>query len=71
MVGLARDLFGYSGKVVRRVSEDADYLVDNPQRRCPVIAKARMELGFNPTISLDEGLNRLLTWSRQSEGGNA
>ncbi len=69
MVGLARDLFGYSGKVVRRVSEDADYLVDNPQRRCPVIAKARMELGFNPTISLDEGLNRLLTWYSDNRKG--
>ena len=69
MVHVARDLFGYSRNVVRRVSDDTDYLVDNPQRRCPVIAKARMELGFNPAISLDEGLNRLLTWYSDNREG--
>jgi nucleoside-diphosphate-sugar epimerase len=30
VVGLARDLFDYQGKVVRQVSPDQDYLVDNP-----------------------------------------
>ena len=30
-----------AGKVVRKASTEADYLVDNPNRRCPVIAKAR------------------------------
>ena len=31
-----------------RTSADKEYLVDNPQsRRCPVIAKARTELGFD------------------------
>jgi nucleoside-diphosphate-sugar epimerase len=62
LVSVARDLFGYSGKMVRQASADRDYLVDNPNRRCPRIAKARSELGFNPTISLDEGLRRLLIW---------
>ena len=62
LVSIARDLFGYSGKVVTQASADRDYLVDNPNRRCPKIAKARSELGFNPTISLDEGLRRLLIW---------
>ncbi len=59
---LAKDLFGYNGKVVRQVSADKDYLVDNPNRRCPVITKARTELGYNPGISLDEGLRRSLIW---------
>ena len=68
MVGLARDLFGYSGKALIGMSEDADSLV-NPQRRCPVIARARLDLGFNPTISLDEGLNRLLTWYSDNRKG--
>jgi nucleoside-diphosphate-sugar epimerase len=62
VVGLARDLFDYQGKVVRQVSPDQDYLVDNPNRRCPMIAKARIELGYNPRISLDEGLRRSLIW---------
>lgn len=62
VVRIGRDLFGCKGKVVRQVSYDKDYLVDNPNRRCPMIAKAKAELGYNPTIPLDEGLRRLLIW---------
>jgi nucleoside-diphosphate-sugar epimerase len=39
-------------------SEDASYVTDNPQRRCPVIAKARRMLGYAPRIGLEEGLER-------------
>jgi UDP-glucuronate decarboxylase len=58
----ARDLWGYDGRVVRRASEDRAYLADNPNRRCPVIAKAREELGYEPAIGVDEGLRRALIW---------
>lgn len=58
----ARELLGFEGQVVRRTSEERDYLVDNPNRRCPVIAKAREELGYDPSIPLDEGLRRTLLW---------
>jgi nucleoside-diphosphate-sugar epimerase len=58
----ARQLFGYTGKVIRRSSAEADYLVDNPNRRCPTIEKARRELGYNPSVPIDEGLGRALTW---------
>jgi nucleoside-diphosphate-sugar epimerase len=61
-VKLGQELFGYSGKVVRKVSTDKDYLVDNPSRRCPVITKARTELGYDPQITIDEGLRRSLIW---------
>jgi nucleoside-diphosphate-sugar epimerase len=44
------------------VSHDKDYLVDNPNRRCPIIAKARAEIGYSPSISIDEGLRRSLIW---------
>lgn len=60
VAALGRELFGYRGRVIRKV--DADYLVDNPERRCPVIAKAREHLGYEPTIPLDEGLRRSLIW---------
>jgi nucleoside-diphosphate-sugar epimerase len=66
IVSFSRELFGYQGKVVLKVSEDKDYLVDNPNRRCPVIEKARKELGYNPSIPLEEGLRRSLIWY----GGN-
>ena len=59
---LARDIFGYKGQVVHQASADNDYLIDNPNHRCPVISKARSELGYNPGISLDEGLSRSLIW---------
>lgn len=62
VVNLARELFGYQGKVVRHPSQDKDYLVDNPHRRCPDITKARQELGFTPMISVEEGLKRSLCW---------
>jgi dTDP-glucose 4,6-dehydratase/UDP-glucuronate decarboxylase len=62
VVGIARDRFGYEGRVVRKVSEDGAYLVDNPNRRCPVIAKAREELGYAPSIGVEDGLLRSLVW---------
>jgi dTDP-glucose 4,6-dehydratase/UDP-glucuronate decarboxylase len=58
----ARELFGYTGEVTRKESADEDYLVDNPNRRCPVIDKARSELGYEPAVDFDEGLRRALVW---------
>jgi nucleoside-diphosphate-sugar epimerase len=62
IVCLARRLFDYGGNVVRKQSAEGDYLVDNPSRRCPVITKARTELGYEPLIDIDEGLRRSLVW---------
>ena len=62
VVSIGRELFDYQGKVVYRTSTDEDYLVDNPNRRCPVIQKARDQLGYDPGISIDEGLRRALLW---------
>lgn len=61
-VSIARELFGYSGIVVCKTSSDKNYLADNPNRRCPDISKARTELGFTPTIDMEEGLRRTLLW---------
>jgi UDP-glucuronate decarboxylase len=62
VVETARRLFGYKGRVVRAVSEDKEYLVDNPNRRCPRIEKARAHLGYDPRILIDEGIERALVW---------
>ncbi|MFQ5786531.1 MAG: NAD-dependent epimerase/dehydratase family protein [Thermodesulfobacteriota bacterium] len=62
MVDLGKALCDYKGKVVHKTSLDSEYLIDNPSRRCPVITKARRELGYNPDVSLDEGLKRSLIW---------
>jgi nucleoside-diphosphate-sugar epimerase len=60
VVRLSRELFGYDGDVVTRY--DAEYVADNPTRRCPVIEKARTEIGYSPSILVDEGLRRALIW---------
>ena len=62
VVSCASQLFDYQGTVTFRNSADAEYLTDNPNRRCPIIAKAREELGYNPGIHLDEGIRRSLIW---------
>jgi UDP-glucuronate decarboxylase len=69
MVSIAESLFAYRGRVVTRVSGDADYLVDNPQRRCPLIARARADVGYDPRISLEDGLRRSLVWYRANTNG--
>lgn len=63
---LGRELYGYEGKVVRQESADDLYLVDNPNRRCPIITKAREHVGYAPTVGIDDGLRRSMIWY----GGN-
>jgi nucleoside-diphosphate-sugar epimerase len=62
VVEAAAELLGYRGKVVLGRSSEADYLVDNPNRRCPKIDKARSQLGFNPKVPIEEGIRRSLIW---------
>jgi nucleoside-diphosphate-sugar epimerase len=62
VTAIAAEEFGYKGKVVLGKSDDAEYLTDNPNRRCPIITKARTELGYEPSIGPDEGLKRSLLW---------
>jgi nucleoside-diphosphate-sugar epimerase len=57
-----RDLFGYTGRVRVQPPAETDYLVDNPSRRCPDLTKSRRELGYEPSILVDEGLRRSLVW---------
>lgn len=57
-----KDLFGYTGKLVHRISEDPAFLIDNPNRRCPDISKARAHIGYKPSIDINVGLERSLAW---------
>ena len=66
----AGELWGYQGKVVHKASDEKVYLTDNPNRRCPVIEKARTELGYAPEVDADSGIRRTLNWywfNRQGE----
>lgn len=64
-----REIFNYNGKINYAVSEDKDYLTDNPQRRCPKIDKAKNLLGYNPTIFVEEGVARFLNFIRENSDG--
>lgn len=51
--------------VKANVTEHPDtYPADEPQRRCPDITKARMQVKYEPTVGLDDGLRRFFTWAR-------
>ena len=72
VIKISQDLFGYEGKLVKQQNKEKYYLVDNPNRRCPQIDKARSELGYEPGIPLEEGLKRSLLWySGNREGAEA
>ncbi|MDZ4673416.1 MAG: NAD-dependent epimerase/dehydratase family protein [Gemmatimonadota bacterium] len=58
----ARELWGYPGRVIQGQSAEAAYLTDNPNRRCPDIAKARAHLEFRPEVGVEEGLRQTLVW---------
>lgn len=45
------------------------YPSDEPTRRCPDIRKARLQLGFEPKVDLDEGLRRFLSWTVRAYTG--
>lgn len=62
-----KEIYGYEGSIKYAVSDDEDYLTDNPQRRCPNIGKAKRELGYNPTIYVEEGVRRYLRFINESE----
>lgn len=57
-----RENYGYTGKVSYQKSDDKNYLTDNPNRRCPVITKAKEKLGYNPQVYVNEGVRRFLEY---------
>ena len=54
------------------VSDDKEYLTDNPKRRCPDLTKMRSAFGYEPKVSLIKGLRRTLLWNEMAlrEGKN-
>jgi UDP-glucuronate decarboxylase len=42
------------------------YPADEPNRRCPDISKAMRQLGYAPTVSLEDGLTRFFSWTRET-----
>lgn len=65
-----KEIFDYEGRIDYAISEDKEYLTNNPQRRCPNITKARTILGYNPQISVEEGVRRFLQFIKESPEEN-
>lgn len=60
-------IMDYTGDIRYEISEDKDYLTDNPLRRCPNIDKARKLLNYNPRIEIEEGIERTLLFLKNKE----
>jgi UDP-glucuronate decarboxylase len=63
-----QDIYGYDGKVKFTKPPEADYLVDNPNRRCPNIDKARKLLGYDPKVDIKEGVKRFIGFLKEKSG---
>lgn len=59
-VEIGKDIFGYNGNIELVKSKDRNYLTHNPNRRCPIIEHARVNLNFTPTVTVEEGVRRFL-----------
>ena len=64
----AKEVYDYNGNVIFDLPEDEDYMTDNPNRRCPNISKAVKTLNYNPSILVDEGINRYLRFLKINNG---
>jgi len=65
MLQLAREIekvLGCSLEITTIAYPDS-YPADEPNRRCPDITKAALQLDFHPRVPLAEGLRRFLTWT--------
>ena len=47
-------------------SDDPNYVVNNPQRRCPDLKFIKKTVGYEPEISLEEGLRRAYVWYKEN-----
>ena len=66
----AKDIFNLSLELKFKSSDDKNYLKDNPNRRCPIIRKAKTKLDYNPSILVDEGVKRFLNYLKlEKENG--
>lgn len=63
LVKRIENVLGVKLEVIQMDYPDS-YPADEPQRRCPDIKKARLQLKFEPVVDLDEGLRRFLGWAK-------
>ncbi|PLS16197.1 epimerase [Bacillus sp. M6-12] len=58
-------IFNFNKSIEFKAPAEQSYLTHNPQRRCPDVSKARKLLNYSPSISIDEGVYRFLTFLKE------
>lgn len=53
-----------NGVKAKTIDYPSSYPAGEPQRRCPDLTKAKKDLNFKPTVSLEDGLKRSILWFR-------
>ncbi len=73
MLDLAKTIERVLGREIRYNTVDYPdtYPADEPNRRCPDIRKARLQLNYEPQVDLEEGLRRFLGWTDRVYTGAA
>jgi UDP-glucuronate decarboxylase len=68
MKSLAEEIGLVLGKPVEfNIVEYPDtYPADEPNRRCADITKARVQIGYEPHVSLRDGLKRFFSWASEA-----
>ena len=62
MKNMVEDMTTVKVSIEKEISKDKEYLTHNPNRRCPDITKAKLNLNYSPSVSLEEGLKKTLKW---------
>jgi len=73
MLELAKRVEQVLGRDVGKdiVNYPDSYPADEPNRRCPDISKARHQIGYEPGVSLEDGLKRFFSWTAETYHGKA
>ncbi|MDP3987520.1 MAG: NAD-dependent epimerase/dehydratase family protein [Candidatus Levybacteria bacterium] len=68
MVDLAKKVAKYIGGNVKiiKIPYPKNYPQDEPQRRYPDLTKIKKHLKYSPAVDLDAGLQRFISWYRQT-----
>lgn len=65
---VGKEVVDYKGSISFSVSDDKEYMTDNPNRRCPDLTKARTILNYQPSVLVEDGIRRYLTFLHLNNG---
>lgn len=64
LAGIVCEVTNYEKSNIEIVDYPEIYPSTEPARRCPDLTKARNELGYNPTVSLEDGVGKFHEWAK-------